>query len=189
MTQLKNGTTFVDGGEPFKVVKYTHTHLSRGAGTIKVKVRSYKTGKVTTKTYKSGKKVDSVDVNRKKFQYLYKEDGAHVFMDPVSFEQMTIEGGILGASAKFLKEGEEAWLLFWINPKSKKQEPLELDLPPKMDFKVKEAAPGVKGNSASNVYKDATLENGVKVRVPLFINKGDKVRVDTRNEEYVERVS
>ena len=114
-------------------------------------------------------------------QYLYGDDEGYVFMDPKTFEQTVIEDRVIGESGKFLKEGEEVYVLYW------DERALDVDLPPKMTFTVTSAAPGEKGDSASNVYKEARLENGLRVRVPLFVKVGDKVRVDTRSGEYVER--
>lgn len=188
-TKLRNGTTFIDHGEPFKVIKYTHTHLSRGAGTIKLKVRNLKTGAVLSKTYKGNDKVDEVDISKKKLQYLYQDGKDHAFMDTSDFTQLSITGSPLGDQAKFLKEGEEYNVGFWLSPKSGEEEPLDVEFPPKLNFKVSEAAPGVKGDTQGGAQKDAVLENGLKVRVPLFIKKGDTVRIDTRSGEYVERVS
>ncbi|MBI2007206.1 MAG: hypothetical protein HYS83_00655 [Candidatus Blackburnbacteria bacterium] len=104
-------------------------------------------------------------------------------MDPKSYEQVEVKKGILGTQLAFLKEGQEADVLFW------EDEALDIDLPPKVVLAVTETAPGVKGNSATNIYKSAVLENGLQVKVPLFIKVQDKVKVDTRTGEYVERVS
>lgn len=181
VTQLRNGATFEEKGQPYRVVKYEHTHLSRGSGTIKVKARSLRTGSVVNLTYRSGAMVEEITVERRVLQYLYRDREDLVFMDPKSFEQVTVAAQILGPQAHFLKEGEEAGVFFW------DQEALDVDLPPKVTLKIVEAAPGVKGDSAANMYKSATLENGMTVRVPLFVKAGELVRVDTRTGEYVER--
>lgn len=181
-SKLRNGVTFVDSGQPFRVMKYKHTHLSRGAGTIKLTCRNLETGRLESKTYKSGHQVEDIDVYLNDLQYLYKEEDEYVFMDPDSFEQVRLSEVVVGESAQYLKEGDTVSVLFW------DERPLDLDIPPKMDFEITEAAPGEKGDSASNVYKDATIETGVKVRVPLFINNGDIVRIDTRDGSYIERV-
>lgn len=180
-TKLRNGVTFELDGKPYKVTDYKHTHMSRGGGTVKVKVRDLSSGVVSTKTFKSTEKFDDIDVSKRVLQYLYKEDKEYIFMDPRSFEQIEIGEKVIGESGVFLKEGEDVNVLYWDD------KALDVDLPPKIEFTVVDAAPGEKGDSASNVYKDAELENGLKVRVPLFINKGDKVRIDTRTSEYVER--
>lgn len=188
-TKLKNGTTFLDQNQPFKVIKYTHTHLSRGAGNIKLKVKNLKTGAVTTRSYKGNDKVDELDVSKRKMQYLYKEGSDYTFMDTQDFSQLSIPTNVLGNQAKFLREGEEYNVRFWKSPKSNKNEPLEVEFPPKMNFKVETAAPGVKGDTQGAATKEAILENGLKVKVPLFITTNDTVKLDTRTGEYVERVS
>lgn len=188
-TKLKNGTTFMDQNEPFKVIKYTHTHLSRGAGNVKLKVRNLRTGAVTNKAYKGNDRVEEADLTTKTLQFLYKEGDDFMFMDSGDFSQVSMPDDILGDQATFLKEGEEYQVGFWTNPKSHQEEPLEVNFPPKINLTVKEASPGVKGDTQGAATKDAILENGLKVRVPLFINTGDVVRVDTRSGEYVERAS
>jgi len=188
-TKLKNGTTFMDRNEPYKVISYTHTHLSRGAGNVKLKVRNLRTGAVTSKAYKGNDRVDEADLTTKTLQYLYQESDDYTFMDSKDFNQIFITDDVLGDQAKFLKEGAEYQVGFWTNPKSGKEEPLEVTFPPKLNFAIKEASPGVKGDTQGAGTKDAILENGLKVRVPLFIKAGDTVRVDTRSGEYVERIT
>lgn len=172
-------------GKPYRVMNYKHTHMSRGGGTVRVKIKDMVSGSVLNKSFQSTEKVEDIDVTKRPLQYLYKEDNSFVFMDPVSFEQIEVTAKVIGEDKVYLKEGEEVHVMFWSD--KDEETALGVDLPPKMTFEVTEAAPGEKGDSASNVYKDAVLENGLKVRVPLFINKGDKVRVDTREGTYVER--
>lgn len=189
VTQLRNGATFLIGKEPFRVLKYTHTHLSRGGGTIRVKARSLLTGHVCDKTFKSGERVEDVEVERKKLQFLYRDGDEFYFMHPVTFAQIAVLGKVFGGAARFLTEGKEYVLFFWDSPTTGEEEVLDIDLPAKMDLPVIEAAPGVKGDTQASVYKDAVLANGLKTRVPLFIRKGDVIRVDTRTGEYVERAN
>jgi len=181
VTKLRTGVCFLEGKSPYRVLDYKHKHLSRGSGTIKVKVANLNSGQSSTKTFKSGDKVEEIEVTKQKLQFLYTEDKNYLFMDPTSFEQISVSEKVIGEQGAFLKEGEEVEVLVW------DEQVLDVNLPPKLDYRVEEAAPGEKGNSASNVYKDAKLENGMKIRVPLFVNKGDRVRVDTRTGEYVER--
>ena len=181
VTQLRSGATFEENGQPYRVLKYEHTHLSRGSGTIKIKAKNLKNGNVLNLSYKSGAMVEDVVVERRVLQYLYRDGEELVFMDPRDFEQTTVAAEVLGSQAHFLKEGEETGVFFW------EQEVLDMDLPPKVTLKIVEAAPGVKGDSAANMYKSARLENGLMVKVPLFVDAGELVRVDTRTGEYVER--
>jgi elongation factor P len=115
-------------------------------------------------------------------QYLYKDGLDYVFMDPNDYEQVSLSEAVLAENAKYLKEGITVNILFW------DERPLWVELPPKMEFTVAETDPGIKGNSAANMYKSAVLDNGVTVRVPLFIETGEKIMVDTRDGSYAERV-
>lgn len=183
VTKLRNNTNFELDGAPYRVLSYQHTHMSRGGGSVKVRIRNLADGSVLSKTFQSTEKVDDIQVIKKKMQFLYRDDTDLVFMDPDTYEQTTVSLKTLEDQAPYLKEGEDVHLLIW----DEEEMILGVDLPPKMTFTVAEAAPGEKGDSASNVYKDAILENGLKVRVPLFVNQGDKIRVDTRDGSYVER--
>lgn len=139
------------------------------------------------KTYKSGDRIEEIEVEKRLLQFLYTDDVEYVFMEKHDFSQHNIPGKALGERAKFLKEGKEYTVIFWLNKKTNQEEFLDIEIPLKINLKVEEAAPGVKGDTAASVYKDAVLENGSKVRVPLFVNAGDVVKVDTRTGEYIER--
>jgi len=179
---LKSGTTFKMDGQPFIVLKYEHIKLGRGTATIKVRVKNLLTGSTLDKTFINSAKVEEISTNRRVLQYLYQDGSLYVFMDPKTYEQISLSGSVLEESVKYLKEGLTVNVLFW------DERALGIDLPPKMEFTVATTDPGVKGNSATNVYKPAVLENGLSLKIPLFINVGDKIRVDTRTGEYVERV-
>lgn len=183
VTQLRNGVTFEWEGEPYRVVKYEHTHLSRGGGTVRVRCRNLKTGARLNRAFQSTAYVQEIEVERKMLQFLYTDGDELVFMDPKTFDQSTLLKKALGTQAYFLKEGEVVGVFFW------QKVVLDIDLPAKVSLRIVEAAPGVKGDSAANVYKAATLENGMTVKVPLFIKSGELVRVDTRTGEYVERAN
>lgn len=185
VTKLRNGTNFELDGAAYRVLSYQHTHMSRGGGSVKVKLRNLIDGSVISKTFQSTEKVDEIQVIKKELQYLYRDDANFIFMDPTTFDQVEVPETSITEQSPYLVEGENVRLLIW----DEQDLVLGVDLPPKMVFVVSEAAPGEKGDSASNVYKDAILENGLKIRVPLFINSGDKVRVDTRDGSYVERVN
>ena len=180
-TDLKAGATFLHLGKPYQVVKYEHIKLGRGGATVRVSVRNLESGGVEEKTFSSDVKVDEVNTFKKKLQFLYKNAHSCVFIDTKTFEQTEIPTVLLGEAVNFVREGESVEVLFW------DERPLSFELPPKVILKVSECDPGVKGNSATNIYKPATLENGMKIKVPLFINAGEKIKVDTRSGEYVER--
>ncbi len=182
VTELHSGTTFKDKGEIFEVTAYQHTKMGRGSANIKVKARNLKTGEPVQKTFISGARVEEADIDKKKLQFLYKDAESLVFMDPKSYEQFPIKNSILGDREKFLKEGESYEVLVF------EEAVLNVELPKLMELAITETGPGVKGDTVSNVFKPATLENGLQIKVPLFINQGDSVKVDTRSGEYVERV-
>ena len=182
-TDLKNGTTFLSDGKPYKVAKYTHTKMGRGGATVRVSARNLETGDIVEKTFDAGNKVDEIETTKKRMQYLYNDGEKASFMDPASYEQVEIDLEVLGDLITFVKEGSEVDVLFWDG------RALAVDIAPKVTLVVAETDPGVKGNSASNVYKAAKLENGLSLKVPLFIKIGDKVRIDTRTGEYVERAN
>lgn len=180
-TQLRNGTTFLRNGEPCQVIRYALIKMGRGGATVKVTVRNLITGATIDDSYSSNVKVEGVTTSKRRLQYLYSDGSTATFMHPTTFEQVEIPVKVIENEIKFIKEGESVDLLFW------DERVLSVDLPPKVTMKIAETAPGVKGNSASNLYKSATLENGAQIRVPLFINAGESVRVDTRTGEYIER--
>lgn len=181
VTALKNGKTFVDEGTPYVVTKYELQKIGRGGATVKLAVRNLETGQLSHKTYNSSFKFDEIKTSKKPLQYLYADGEMAIFMDQDDFNQIEIPKEVLGEQLSFVKEGEIVDVLFW------EDKALSVDLAPKVTMTVKETAPGVKGNSASNMLKPATLENGLSVKVPLFIKVGDKIRVDTRTGEYLER--
>lgn len=180
VNELRNGQIYEDDGQLLVVLNFEHIKMGQGSANIKVKVKNLRTGSTTEKSFINTAKVQDVQVLKREMQYLYKDDAGVYFMDPTSFEQITVPSEVI-SGVQFLKEGQSYPISFY------KDEPLDVVLPPKVELKVDDTAPGVKGNSASNVFKDATLENGSVVKVPLFINVGDKVRVDTRTGAYTER--
>jgi elongation factor P len=180
VTELRAGTAYEEDEQFFTVLSYEHIKMGRGSANIKVKVKNLKTGAIVDKSYINGAKIHDIQVLKKDMQYLYKDDDAVYFMDPETFEQVSISLKIVPEHV-YLKEGESFTVSF-LNG-----DPLTVLLPPKITFKVTETAPGAKGNSATNVFKEAILENGLKTRVPLFINTGEKIRVDTRTGAYSEK--
>jgi elongation factor P len=189
-TELKIGKTFVMDDKPYKVTKYQHQKIARSGGTVKLSVRNLEAGNLEEKTLKSSFKVDEINTLKKPLQYLYKDATNVIFMDETTYEQIEIPLAILGDELIYIKEGENVNVLFWSfgGAQDKDDRPLSIEIAPKVTLTIKETAPGIKGNTASNMYKPAMLENGLELKVPLFIKVGDKIRVDTRTGEYVERV-
>ena len=192
-TDLKNGTAFLHYDKPYQVIKYNLIKLGRGSAYVKITARNLETGGLEEISYQSNAAVDEVNTYKKKLQYLYKDPSSIVFMDPKTYEQVEIPVSVLDGQEVFLKEGDSVDILFWSPSASSGQASpdtvLSIELPPKVVLEVAQTDPGVKGNSATNIYKPATLENGLKVKVPLFIKVGEKIRVDTRTKEYIERAN
>ncbi len=180
VNELRAGATFEEDNNIYKVLSFEHIKMGRGSANIKVKVKNLRSGSTTEKGYTNGAFVQEINLVKREFQYLYKDAEYVYFMDPATFEQKTILIKNLSGVA-YLKDGETIILEFYDD------EPLDLVLPPKITLKVVDAAPNIKGNSASNVFKDAELENGIVARVPLFINAGDSVIIDTRDGTYTKR--
>lgn len=180
-TELKNGAAFLYESKPFKVIKYELNKMGRGGAVVRVSCLNLESGANVEHAFSSNLSFEQVDLLKQKLQYLYKDANSAYFMNPGSYEQVEIPLSVLGKDAAFVKEGEEATVLFWGD------KPLSIELPPKITLAVTQTDPGVKGNSATNIYKPAVLENGLKLKVPLFINVGDRIRVDTRVGEYIER--
>ena len=169
-------------GAPYMCLKYEHVKMGRGSATIRIKAKNLLTGATTEKSFINSAKVEDINTLRRPMQYLYFDSAQYVFMDPKTYEQVNISESVTAEEGRYLQEGTQVNVMFW------DERPLWIELPPKMEFTIKETDPGVKGNSVSNLYKDAVLDNGIRTRVPLFINEGDKVLVDTRDGSYAERV-
>lgn len=182
VTDLRNGTFYKEGKDILLVLTYEHVKTGRGSGNIKVKVRNMRTGSVVEKSFITGARVDEADVEKKKAQFLYKDGDIFNFMDPVSFEQFSIPSSVIGEQAKYLKDGLDVILIV------SEGEALGLELPMSLIYSITETGPGERGNTVSNVFKEAVLDNGLVVKVPMFMNIGEKVKVDTRSGEYIERV-
>ena len=182
VTVLKKGIVFREDGELWSVENYEHIKVARGSGTIKVKACSMRSGAITEKSFMTGAKVDVVDVFKKKSVFLYKVGKKYSFMDSENFENYEIEESVI-SNAKFLKDGMEVRVLV-----DDINEIVGLEMPNNETYKITEAPLGVKGNTVSNTNKKAILENGVEVSVPLFVNSGDTVKIDTRTGAYLERV-
>ena len=181
-TELRNGTVFKEGNDLLQVITYEHIKMGRGSGTIKVKVKNLRTGSITEKGFITGARVEEAQVEKKKTQYLYRDGDVFNFMDPTSYEQFSLNANIIGENAKYLKDNLEVTILV------SGEESLGLELPNSLIYQITETGPEEKGNTVSNVYKEAVLDNGLIVKVPMFMKVGDRVKVDTRTGQYVERV-
>jgi len=179
---LRNGVTFEQDGELFKVLEYSHNKPGRGKATIRVKVRNLRTGTQLEKTFISGDRVQDVRLDYRQAQYLYQDGDFYTFMDMQTYEQPSISKEILGDALPYLIENLEVKLTFYDT------EPIEIELPTAVDLEVVESEFAVKGDTATGANKTVTVQTGLKVQVPLFVDVGDVIRVDTRDGSYVTRV-
>jgi elongation factor P len=181
--ELRNNSRIELDGEVYVVTSHEHHTPGKGRAVVRLKIRHVKSGRVTDKTFTSTEKIELADMEFRKMGYLYREADGFVFMDNSTFEQLSLPDELVGDSANYLIEGLEA------NVAIHKGIPIDIELPPKVDLKVVETVPGVKGDTVNNVTKAATVETGAVVQVPLFIDEGEKIRVDTRDGSYVERAN
>jgi elongation factor P len=180
--ELRKGVTIVLDGELCKIIDYEHNKRGRGSANIRITVRNLRTGSNIERTFMAGAKFEQAYLDRRTVQYLYNDGTTYYFMDTESFEQPAVSAEVLGDAVNYMKENETVDLVMY------QGEFLDVDLPPSVVLRVTHADPGVKGDTASNATKPATLETGLTVNVPLFINEGDEIKVDTRTGQYLTRV-
>ncbi|HTW10046.1 MAG TPA: elongation factor P [Acidimicrobiales bacterium] len=178
---LKNGMTLNLPEGLFSVVEFQHVKPGKGGAFVRTKLKNMRSGAVIDRTYRADEKLDQAIIEKKEMQFLYTDGGNYVFMDNSDYEQLSAPRDALGSAANFLKEGDSALLQFY------EGEILGVDLPAAVELTVSQTEPGVQGDRVSGARKPATLETGLTVQVPLFVNVGDKVKVDTRSGEYLTR--
>jgi elongation factor P len=182
-SDFRNGLTLEMNNDLLTIVEFQHVKPGKGPAFVRTKLKSLRTGKVIPHTFNAGVKVDVARVERRPYQYLYKDEMGYIFMHTETFEQVTIPEDIISAH-QFMKEGQEVEILYHADTET----PLTCDLPAYVVLQITYTEPGEKGNTATNAMKEATLETGATVKVPLFVNEGEKIRVDTRSGDYSERV-
>lgn len=180
--EFKRGLKILLDGEPFNIVENEFVKPGKGQAFSRVKVRNLRTGRVVEKTFRSGESVEAADIFEKEMQYLYADGEFWHFMVPDTFEQYAAEEAAVGESAQWLKEEDVCQIMLW------NDSPLSVLPPNFVELKITETDPGERGDTSSGGVKPATLETGAVVRVPLFVNEGEVVKVDTRTGEYVSRV-
>ena len=183
VTELRKGAVFQENNDPWIVLDYEHIKMGRGSANVKIKARNLRSGHIQEKSYISNARVEEADVEKQKVVYLYQDSQNYCFMNQENYEQFSLTKESIGEGVRYLKEGMEITILLWNG------NPLSVELPRSIELVVTETGPGIKGDSVANVLKSATTENGLTINVPLFINIGDKVKVDTRSGEYIERVA
>lgn len=181
-TELKKGRVIVVDGKPYQVVDYSQKVMGRGGSIVNVRIKNLIDGSVLAKTYKGQEKIEAGDVSNQTVQYLYSDGEKVYFMDPTTFEQYEIPMEVGEDAPKYMREGAEVQLQFFDG------KVIGVDLPTSTPLKVEYTEDVVKGNTTSNVLKDAKMETGITVKVPAFIKTGDVIKVDTRDGSYVERV-
>ncbi|MCL4423806.1 MAG: elongation factor P [Actinobacteria bacterium] len=178
---LRNGMTLDLPDGLFSVVEFQHVKPGKGGAFVRTKLRNVRTKAVLERTYRADEKLDQAIVDKREMQLLYRAGGEYVFMDASSYEQLQVPELALGDAARYLKDGDSAVLQLY------EGEIIDVDLPAAVELEVSETEPGVQGDRVSGARKPATLETGIVVQVPLFVNPGDRIKVDTRSGEYLTR--
>lgn len=181
LNEIKTGKVLEINGEPYIAVKTDHHKMGRGGAVLKVKLKNLINGNMLEKTFQGNDRAKEAKTETKKANFMYKDQENAYFMDNKNFEQFSLSLEDIGNQAKFLKEETDVDVLYF------NENPVSISLPIKMEFKVISAPPGIKGNSSGNVSKQVEIETGANITVPLFINEGDVIKVNTETEEYVER--
>ena len=179
---LRKGTTFEYDGQVYTVIDFLHVKPGKGAAFVRTKLRNVISGGVTDTTFNPTTKLQEAVIERKEMQYLYSDGELYYFMDQETYEQIPLNYEKVEDAIKFLKENEVATIRFYQGAA------FQVEAPNFAELEVVETEPGIKGDTASNVTKAATVETGAVVQVPLFINQGDKIKIDTRTGEYLSRV-
>lgn len=180
---FRNGLCIEFNNDLYSIVEFQHVKPGKGGAFVRTKLRNLKTGKILPNTFNAGVKINIARVERRPYQYLYKDESGYHFMHTETFEQTFIPEEIINAP-DLLKEGQEVEIVFHADTET----PLSCELPPFVELEIVYSEPGVKGDTATNTLKPATMETGAIVNVPLFIETGEKIRVDTRDKSYSERV-
>ena len=182
INEIKSGLTLLVDGDVYQVVEFQHVKPGKGAAFVRTKLRNLKNGGIQERTFRGDEKIEEAFIEEKKLQYLYASGNIYHFMDQDNFEEITISEDLLGDKRKFLKDNLD------VVAYSYKNEILNINPPNFIEFKIIHTEPGIKGDTAKSGTKLATIETGATVQVPLFIDVGDTIKVDSRTGEYVERV-
>lgn len=181
INNIKSGLTILIDGEVYLALECQHVKPGKGAAFVRVKVRNIKSANVLEKTFRGDEKIEEAYVEERKLQYLYSSSGIYHFMDQENFEEVAIAGDAIGEKVKFLKDNLEVMALYY------QDSVLSVNLPNFVEYTISHTEPGIKGDTAKSGTKPATIETGASIQVPLFIEPNDKIKVDTRTGEYVER--
>ena len=180
--EFRSGMKIILDGDPYNIVENEFVKPGKGQAFSRVKIRNLKNGRVVEKTFKSGESVEAADVMDTDMQYLYADGEFWYFMDPISFEQHAADENAVGDTIKWLKESNMCQVTLW------NDSPLSIAAPNFVELTISQSDPGIKGDTATGATKPATLETGAMVRVPLFVEEGEVIKIDTRTGDYVSRV-
>ncbi|MEI6747949.1 MAG: elongation factor P [Bacteroidales bacterium] len=180
---IRNGLCIEFNGELFSIVEFQHVKPGKGGAFVRTKLKNLKTGKVIPNTFNSGVRIEIVRVERRPYQFLFKDHSGYHFMNSQTYEQTFLSEELINAPA-FLKEGQEVEIVVHADTET----PLTCELPPFVELEITYSEPGLKGDTATNTLKPATVETGATVHVPIFISTGERIRIDTRTGTYYERV-
>ena len=181
-SEFRKGLKIEMEGKPYEIIDFLHVKPGKGGAFVRTKLRNMLNGRVVDRTFRSGEKVDTPDLRERQMQYLYKEGNNYCLMDNETYEQIYLPEDQIGESTLFMTENETVNVVFF------NEKPIGIELPIFVQLSVADTEPGVKGDTASKATKPATLETGAVMPVPIFINVGDRIKVDTRTGSYVERV-
>lgn len=182
-SEIRNGLCINYNNDVYKVVEFLHVKPGKGPAFVRTKIKSLTTGKVLDNTWPSGHKIDIVRVERRTYQFLYKDGNDFHFMNTDTYEQIMLQGEMI-ENGDLLKDGAFVEILFHAD----EERPLTIDLPQYVELEVTYTEPGERGNTATNVTKPATVETGAEVKVPIFINQGDIIKIDSKTRSYQERI-
>jgi elongation factor P len=180
---IKNGTVLDIDGQLWNVIEFQHVKPGKGGAFVRTKIKNVRTGKLVDRTFNAGAKIETANVDRRDFQYLYKDGDDYVFMDTSDYDQITIPATIVGDAANFLLEQQTATIALTDG------EPLYVELPASVTLEITYTEPGLQGDRSTGGTKNATVETGYEIQVPLFLEIGTKVKVDTRTGDYLGRVN
>ena len=180
-TDFRKGLKIEIDGIPFEIIEFQHFKPGKGGAMVRTKLRNILNGRVLDNTFRSGEKVERPNLESRDMQFLYHEGEQLVFMDMTTYDQMHMDAEATDGKASYLKDGQECRVLLY------NEKPLDIEIPASLVLEVTETEPGAKGDTVSNVTKPATLETGVVIQVPIFVNIGDRVKVDTRTNGYLGR--
>ena len=181
-SEFRSGARLEVDGTPFYIVEFQHVKPGKGGAFVRTKLKSFKTGNVLDRTFRSGEKFEEPNLEERDMQFLYKSGDEYSFMDTTDYEQFSYQKAQLGDNIDLLKENTVAKIILYHN------EPLTMELPIFLELQVVETDPGIRGDTASGGTKPAILETGAVIKVPLYLESGEMIKVDTRTREYVERV-